>query len=137
MLGLRFCILFAHLFEFFFSCCCLHSIFKRFFLDLGSQRGACWGPFSQILQILHGKTHVEIEARTLMTFGRLLGGAGGRGQGLPDTSDSAEHGGWVESPPAPPARVRRILWAAPSAAGPRPVLIDLGLEILGIVASGS
>ena len=30
-----------------------------------------------------------------------------------------------------------ILWATPSAAGPRPLLIALGLQILGIAASGS
>ena len=30
-----------------------------------------------------------------------------------------------------------ILWATPSVAGPRPLLNSLGLQILGIVASGS
>ena len=32
---------------------------------------------------------------------------------------------------------RDILWATPSAAGPRPLLIALGLQILGIAASES
>ena len=32
--------------------------------------------------------------------------------------------------------MRRILWATPSAAGPRPFLIALGLQVLGIDASG-
>ena len=31
----------------------------------------------------------------------------------------------------------KILWATPSASGPRPLLIALGLQILGIAASGS
>ena len=38
--------------------------------------------------------------------------------GLPESSDSAEHGESVQSRPAPPAGVRRILRATPSAAGP-------------------
>ena len=37
---------------------------------------------------------------------------------LPESSDSAEHGEWIPSRPAPPAGVRRILRATPSAAGP-------------------
>ena len=51
------------------------------------------------------------------TFGR------GRRQwgGLPNYADSAENGEWPYSRPAPPAGVRRILWATPSAAGPRPL----------------
>ena len=36
--------------------------------------------------------------------------------------------------PCDPFGVRRILWATPSAAGPRPLLIALGLQIRGIVA---
>ena len=38
--------------------------------------------------------------------------------GLPESSDSAENGEWPQSRPAPPAGVRRILRATPSAAGP-------------------
>ena len=70
------------------------------------------------MQILHEKKRAEIEAQKLMTFGRLLGGAGGGGRGLPESSDSAENGEWPQSRPAPPAGVRRILRATPSAAGP-------------------
>ena len=57
--------------------------------------------------------------------------------GLPNYADSAEHGQKFHSRPAPPAGVRRILWATPSAAGPRSLLIVSGLQILGSVASGS
>ena len=39
--------------------------------------------------------------------------------------------------PCDPFGVRRILWATPSAAGPRSLLIVSGLQILGSVASGS
>ena len=62
---------------------------------LGLQKGSCSGPFLQLSQILHEKKRAEIEARKLMTFGRLLVGAGGRGRGLPESSDSAEHGEWI------------------------------------------
>ena len=50
--------------------------------ESGLQRGIFWGPFSQISQILHEKKCAEIEARKVMTFGGLLGGAGGGGRGL-------------------------------------------------------
>ena len=53
--------------------------FGSFFANLGLQWGSCSSQFSQKLQILQEKKRVEIEARKLMTFGRLLGGAGGRG----------------------------------------------------------
>ena len=36
-----------------------------------------------------------------------------------------------------PLTINNILWATPFAAGPRPLVIALGLQILGIVASGS
>ena len=52
-------------------------------------------------------------------------------------ADSAENGEWLQSRPAPPAGVWRTLWATPSAAGPRPLLIALSLQILGIFANGS
>ena len=39
--------------------------------------------------------------------------------------------------PCDPFGVRRILWATPSAAGPRSLPIASGLQILGIVASAS
>ena len=51
-------------------------------------------------------------------FWLQFGGAGGRGRGLLDSSDSAENGEWVQSRPAPLAGVRRILRATPFAAGP-------------------
>ena len=67
---------------------------------------------------MHEEKHAGIGAQKLMTFGRLLGGAGGGGRGLSSSSDSAEHGESVQSRPAPPAGVRRILRDTPSAAGP-------------------
>ena len=45
-----------------------------------------------------------------------------------------QNGDKVHSRPAPPAGVRRILWATPSAADPRP--LHSRVQILGIVASG-
>ena len=52
-----------------------------------------------------------------MTFGRLLGGAGGSGEACLKLQ-ILQNGDKVHSRPAPPAVVRRILRATPSAAGP-------------------
>ena len=117
MLGVRVYIIFCWFFECVFLCCFLDRTCP-IFVDLGLHKGPCWDRFSQFLQISHGKKRAEIEARKLMVFESLLGGAGGTGEGLPESSDSAEHGEWVQSRPAPPAGVRRIFRATPSAAGP-------------------
>ena len=63
-----------------FLCCFLDGFFSQFWWILASKEGPFWTSFSQILQILHEKKRAEIEARKLMTFGRLLGGAGGSGE---------------------------------------------------------
>ena len=57
--------------------------------------------------------------------------------GLPNYADSAEW--WVVpiTPGSPCGGAANILWATPSAAGPRSLLIVSGLQILGSVASGS
>ena len=89
-----------------FFYCFLDSLFARFWQSF-------WGPFSQIFQILHEKKCAEIEARKIMTFGGLLGGAGGGGWSLSNSSDSAKHGEKLHSRPAPPAGVRRILRLRP------------------------
>ena len=52
-----------------------------------------------------------------MIFGRLLGGAGGSGETCLSLQ-ILQNGDKVHSRPAPPAGVRRILRATPSAAGP-------------------
>ena len=65
-----------------------------------------------------------------------LGGAGERGRACLSLQ-ILQNGEWIQSRPAPPAGVRRILWATPSAAGPRSLLFASGSQILGIVASGS
>ena len=71
---------FCLLFECFFLCCFLDGLFARFWRIWASKKGLCWGPFWQFLQILHETERAEIEVRKLMIFGRLLGGAGGRGE---------------------------------------------------------
>ena len=58
----------------------MEGLFARFWQSWASKGGPFWSQFSQILQILHEKKCAEIEARKLMTFGRLLGGAGGSGE---------------------------------------------------------
>ena len=68
------------------------KFFAPFWQSWASKGCPFWGAFSQIFQILHEKRCAEIEARKLMTFGGLLGGAGGGGRGLPESSDSAKHG---------------------------------------------
>ena len=40
----------------------------------------CCGPFLKFVQILQEKKRADIEARKLMIFGGLLGGAGGSGE---------------------------------------------------------
>ena len=92
--GLRFCMLFVNLEVFF--CYCLDYIFSGFLWMLRSKGGSCWGPFSQILQSLHAKKAVEIEAQKIMTFGRLLGGANLQGYALhcrPHNSSQLPFGG--------------------------------------------
>ena len=84
VLGLRFCMIFAILLNVFFM---LLSVLA----ELGLQKGCLLGPFPQILQILHVKKAAEIEARKLLICGRLLGGASGSGEGLPESADSAKH----------------------------------------------
>ena len=100
-----------------FSCCVLGGIFVRFWRIWASKGSPCWGPFWEFLQILHEKKRAEIEARKLVTFGRLLGGAGGSGEACLSLQ-ILQNGAPFQSRPAPPAGVRRILWATPSAAGP-------------------
>ena len=63
-----------------FFYCFLDGLFARFWQSWVSQGDPFWSQFSQILQILHEKKCAEIEARKLMTFGGLLGGAGGSGE---------------------------------------------------------
>ena len=63
-----------------FSCCFLDGLFVRFWRIRASKGSPFWSQFSQILQILHEKKRAEIEARKWMTFGGLLGGAGGSGE---------------------------------------------------------
>ena len=66
--------------------CFLDGLFARFWQSWVSKGGPFWSQFLQILQILHEKKRAEIEARKLMTFGGLLGGAGGGGRGLSNSS---------------------------------------------------
>ena len=88
--------------------------FYSILMVLGFQRRSLMGSiFANFADLC-----AEIEARKLMNFGRLLGGAGGEGRGLSSSSDSAKHGEKLHSHPAPPAGVWRILRGAPSAAGP-------------------
>ena len=63
-----------------FFYCFLDGLFARFWQSWASKGGPFWSQFSQILQILHEKKCAQIEARKLMTFGGLLGGAGGSGE---------------------------------------------------------
>ena len=60
------------------------------------------------------KWHAEIG---VMTFERLLGGAGGRGEACLSLQ-VLQNGDKVHSRPAPPTGVQRILKATPSAASP-------------------
>ena len=53
--------------------------------------------------------------------------------GLPESSDSAEHGEWIQSRPAPPAGVRRI-YLKGYALCRRPPLSGRGLRGGGYVA---
>ena len=63
-----------------FLCCVLGGLFARFWRIWASKEGPFWNIFSQILQILHEKKRAEIEARKLMSFESILGGAGGSGE---------------------------------------------------------
>ena len=80
VLGFRFCIL-LRIFGVCFLCCCLDGLFALFWWSWAAKWGPIWNQFSQILQILYEKKRAEIGAQKFMTFGRLLGGAGGRGWG--------------------------------------------------------
>ena len=79
LLGLRFCIFFAYFLNVFFMLLSRRT-FCSILADLSFQRGPFGSQFSQIWQILHEKKCAEIEARKLITFGGLLGGAGGSGE---------------------------------------------------------
>ena len=63
-----------------FLFCFLDSLFAQPWWILASKGGPLWSQSLQILQILHEKKRAEIEARKWMTFGGLLGGAGGSGE---------------------------------------------------------
>ena len=68
---------------------------RRHFCPIFVAWGLCVCPFSAIVQISHPQNRAEIAARKFMILGGLLGGASGRGRGLLESSDSAEHGEWV------------------------------------------
>ena len=106
------CALFLLTFCICFLCCFLDGLFARFWRIWASKKGPCWGPFWQFLQILHEKKRAAIEARKLMIFGGLFGGAGGRGQ-VCLSLQILQNGEKIHSRPAPPAGVRRILRLRP------------------------
>ena len=124
-----------------FSCCFLEGLFVRFWRIWASNRGPCWG--------LHETKHAEIEARKLVTFGRLLGGAGGSGEAcrtMQILQSMVRKFMKIYSRPAPPAGVRRILRATPSAAGPlwflgiaiwEPWCLLVGILEAGLAPSGA
>ena len=75
------------------------------------------------------KKLAEIEARKSMTFGRLLGGAGGSELACL-TMQILQNGASIHSRPAPPSGVwRNYGWVAPFATGPCPLpwTIDHGI----------
>ena len=80
-------------------CCSLDGIFVQFLWIWPSKADPCWGLFSQILRNWHAKKRAEIEAWKIYVFGSNLEGPADEG-GV--CSDSAEHGGWPQSRPAPP-----------------------------------
>ena len=91
-----------------FSFCFLDRLFVRFW-RIWASKGAPFGSrFSKILQILHITELAEIEARKLVIFGGLFGGAGGRGEACLSLQ-ILQNGEWVY----PPAGVRRILRLRP------------------------
>ena len=70
--------------------------------------GSLFNQFCRCCNFLHEKKHAEIEARKLMIFGRLFGGAGGSGEACLAVQ-ILQNGAAVQSRPAPPSGVRRIL----------------------------
>ena len=116
VLGRHFCSIFAKPFGAFFGVA-VKGQFWNNFCRFRSPKGSLFEFISQNLQILHAKKRVEIEARKKMTFGRLL-----RGHYTGGVSCLAmqilQIFLWILSRHAPPSGVRRILRAAPIAAGP-------------------
>ena len=78
MLGFRSCVIFASFFMF-----CFMLLSRRHFCSISAnvclQSGSCWGVHVRRCCKICTKIGAEIGARKLITFGRLLGGAGGRG----------------------------------------------------------
>ncbi len=79
------------------------------------------------MQIWHEKKHAEIEARKLMTFGRLFGG----GRGVSNYADSAERDSGLITPCSPCGGAANILRLRPCR---RPPLTAAGLLAAGLLA---
>ena len=81
---------------------------------MGLQRGSLFEP--SFTDLVLKKKGAGVEAPKLMTFVRVFGGASDSGEACL-TMQILHNGASVQSRLAP-FRERRILWAAPSAAGP-------------------
>ena len=79
VLGLRFCMLFANFSNEFFVLLSRRT-FCAILAHLGFQRVSLLGSIFIVFADFAWNKRAEIEARKLMTFGRLLGGAGGSGE---------------------------------------------------------
>ena len=96
------------------------SQFVRFLCDLwdlGLQRCPFLNPVSQFLQIFMKKSVLKLRLEKWSIFGSNLEGVGGRGHCCL-AMQILQIFLWISSRHAPPSGVRRILKAAPSAAGP-------------------
>ena len=136
VLGLRFCIFFAYFLNVFFMLLSRWT-FCAILADSGLQRESLWESiFADFANFACKNDMLDLKHENEAFLALIWRGRRQWG-GLPESSDSAENGEWFQSRTAPPAGVRRILWATPSAAGTRSLLIAPGLQILGTAASGS
>ena len=87
-------------------------------MDLGFQGESFWSQVSQIFSNFARKNDMLELMPKINDFWRTFGRRQRQCGGLPKYADSAEHGEWIQSRPAPPAGVRRIFRATPFATGP-------------------
>ena len=127
VLGLRFCIFFAYFLNVFFMLLSRWT-FCAILADSGLQRESLWESiFADFANFACKNDMLDLKHENEAFLALIWRGRRQWG-GLPESSDSAENGAWVQARPAPPAGVRRILRATPSAAGP---FWLLGVAILG------
>ena len=88
------------------------------FSGFGLPKGSLWESIFADFANFACKNDMLKLGPTMEDFWETFGWGRRTRAGLPESSDSAEHGETFHSRPAPPAGVRRILKATPSAAGP-------------------